>query len=117
MDGEASARSRPDHQTKIGRAFRQGPPRLLAPARPRQTDDGGAVHDWKESRTRPLEDGQRRPASEKSGHEVAASSLTRASANAGHVSRIARVSQFASRSGRPKARTCPQTKGMLSPWT
>jgi len=34
-------------------SVRQGRTRLLAPERPRQTDDGGAVHDWKESRARP----------------------------------------------------------------
>ena len=48
-------------------SVRQDRPRLLAPERPRQTDDGGAVHNWKESRARPLDDGQRRPVSEKSG--------------------------------------------------
>jgi hypothetical protein len=39
----------------------QDRPRLLAPERPRQTDDGAAVHDWKESQSRRPEHGQRLP--------------------------------------------------------
>jgi hypothetical protein len=46
----------------------QDRPRLLAPERPRQTDDGAAVSDWKESRSRRPEHGQRLPLSDKCSH-------------------------------------------------
>lgn len=47
----------------------QDRPRLLAPGRPRHTDDGAAVHEWKESRSRRPEHGQRLPVPDKPGHE------------------------------------------------
>jgi hypothetical protein len=59
----------------------QDRPRLLAPEPPRQTDDGGAVHDWKQSRLQRLEHGQPLPVSDRRGHEGVGASDPRAAAN------------------------------------